>query len=724
MDKSKIKELIIKTKNTLNEEGIKAFLSKSYNYITKRNRGQILARYYKDVLFINGCFLPHPQRYRVDHQIEQLLASNITCDRVNYDKITIDLEKYYRAFVFYRCPMTDEIDKFIDLAKKNNKVVFYDVDDLVIDTSYTNMVGYVKNMKKEDKKVYDNGVKLMAQTLKKCDYAITTTTRLQKELSKYSKEVFINRNVASEKMVELSIMALNETKRKDDKIIMGYLSGSITHNEDFELILPTIKKLLKEEPKLYLKIVGILDIPTEFKDESNKIIIEPFVDWKELPFVISTLDINLAPLVDNIFNEAKSENKWMEAALCKVVTVASDVGAFHESIRDNIDGVLCKTENEWYQKLKKVIKDSEYRKQIAENAHQRVLEEYITTYTGNSLARYVSSKLRKNIRFVLPSTNISGGVNVIIKHCEVLRKHGYDVGIIDMANSNKKEIGDGISVLNASEFSLLGNSGQINTLVASLWSTVGWVQGYSNAINRKYLVQGFETDFSKYGDYARIVANSTYSVGTHFKYITISKWCEKWLKEKYHQEPMYIPNGIDLNLFKYRKRSFKGKIRILVEGNSKDFYKNVDESFRIVEKLDPNKFEIFYLSYNGKPKKWYRVDKFLQAVPHKEVSKIYESCDILIKSSLLESFSYPPLEMMATGGISVVLQNCGNSEFLKDGYNCLFYEKGNLDSAVQAINKIVKDSKLREKLIKNGLETAKKRDWNGIEKTIKKAYFE
>ena len=29
--------------------------------------------------------------------------------------------------------------------------------------------------------------------------------------------------------------------------------------------------------------------------------------------------------------------------------------------------------------------------------------------------------------------------------------------------------------------------------------------------------------------------------------------------------------------------NFKGKIKILVEGNSKDFYKNVDESFKIVE---------------------------------------------------------------------------------------------------------------------------------------------
>ena len=47
-----------------------------------------------------------------------------------------------------------------------------------------------------------------------------------------------------------------------------------------------------------------------------------------LPALISEVDINLAPLVDSIFNRAKSEIKWIEAALVKVPTVASKIGAF------------------------------------------------------------------------------------------------------------------------------------------------------------------------------------------------------------------------------------------------------------------------------------------------------------------------------------------------------------------------------------------------------------
>ena len=69
-------------------------------------------------------------------------------------------------------------------------------------------------------------------------------------------------------------------------------------------------------------------------------------------------------------------------------------------------------------------------------------------------------------------------------------------------------------------------------------------------------------------------------------YITISKWCKTWLMEKYNHDSRFAPNGIFLNSFKEHKRNLnKEKIRILIEGDSSSFNKNVDESFKIVKKL-------------------------------------------------------------------------------------------------------------------------------------------
>ena len=209
------------------------------------------------------------------------------------------------------------------------------------------------------------------------------------------------------------------------------------------------------------------------------------------------------------------------------------------------------------------------------------------------------------------------------------------------------------------------------------------------------------------------------------KFITISRWCQEWLKEEMHHDSQYAPNGIALENFPAVKRDFsKQKIRILIEGNCGVEYKNVDESFKIVEKLDPERFEVWYLSYNAKPKDSYRVDKFFNKVPYEEVGKIYQQCDILLKTSYLESFSYPPLEMMATGGYCVVVPNGGNMEYLVDGENFLLYSLGDIEAGVKAVERLCSDSGLRERLYEGGLKTAQSRSWETCEPDIVKLYME
>ncbi len=713
--------LVEKSINTIKEEGIKSFVQKGTNYIKLRTAKEKVI--YGDILIINGCTLPHPQRYRVDHQVEQLRAAGLYTDRINYEVLTLDKIKYYRGFIFFRCPITPEVKEFITTAKKENKTVFFDIDDLVIDKKYTDTIEFVKNMSKEDKAVYDDGVERMNQTLQMCDYLITTTEGLRDELKQYGKEIYINRNVASERMVELSLNAIKKKEAHED-IIMGYLSGSITHNPDIELIKPALMKLMKKYPNVKLKLVGEIDLPKDFQELKDQIIIEPFMDWEYLPKVIASLDINLAPLEKSIFNEAKSENKWVEASLVKTVTIASNIGAFHKMIKNDKDGVLCENkESDWEKKLEKLITDEEYRKSLAENAYQRVIKENTTIYSSHGIGKFIRQRLKKNIAFVLPTTNISGGVNVVIRHIAMLKRAGYDVTVINMDNNNN-DLESRWGVVRVLKKHKTKYMGHFNTMVASLWATLEFVKKYPNVKNRLYLVQNFETDFADFGKYMRIEANHTYEDDTNVKYLTISKWCENWLRDRFEKESSYAPNGIDLEQFSFKKRDFKGKIKILVEGNSEDYYKNVDESFKIVEKLEKDKYEIHFLSYQGEPKKWYYVDKFMHKVPYQEVGKVYQDADILIKSSILESFSYPPLEMMATGGLVVVAPNGGNTEYIKDNENCLFYEPGNIEEAVEKIELLSKDKRLRDKLIKNGLETAKSREWKKIEKDIVSLYEE
>lgn len=726
-----IKDLAGMTVRSVKREGVKATAKKVYSYIRygkKRveKRGG-LKWLYADVLFINGCYLPSPSRYRVAHQREQLLAKNIVTSEIFYTDLILDLVKRYRMFIFYRCPYTDMIGEFIELAKKYHKHVLFDIDDLLIDESYTKTIDHIKTLSQSEQDLYYNGIRLMQQTLNLCEGAITTTEAMADELKKFVPEVYINRNLASDRMVQLSEEAyeMKQIAEPHSTIDIGYFSGNITHNQDFEMILPAIIKLMENYANVRLCLVGEITLPGELKQFEERVVINKRVNWEQLPELIASVDINIAPLVDTLFNRAKSENKWVEAALVRVPTVASDTGAFARMIQDGKTGILCEnTESAWFVGMESLVKDINYRKQIAQNAYQYVIENCTTIVKSAEFAEYIKKWFTPNIFMVLPQTQIAGGVLVALRHCIFLMKNGYDVTVLNEGNADTKELisfeGNSIPMLNKSEVKIFGS---IDTAVGTLWTTMDFVTTYGNIKNRIYFVQNYETNFYKAGEYFKVKAEQTYlPVVNNVKFITISKWCENWLRDKYHHESLYAPNGIDVKKFSPRKRMFDSKIRILIEGNSNDDYKNVDESFQIVDRLDKDKFEIWYMSYQGKPKSKYYVDKFLHQVPYEKVPDVYRQCDILIKTSILESFSYPPLEMMATGGYVVVVPNGGNIEYLVDGENCMMYPQGDIEKALQCIERLVNDSALRDNLYQRGLETAKARDWSTIEEEIVRLY--
>jgi glycosyltransferase involved in cell wall biosynthesis len=496
-------------------------------------------------------------------------------------------------------------------------------------------------------------------------------------------------------------------------------------------VLPSLVKLLAEHKNLYLKIVGILDLPDELKSFRSRIITVDFMDWRQMPKEIATCDINIAPLKKSIFNEAKSENKWTEASLVKVVTAASSIGAFKTVIKDNETGKLVNNGG-WYDALNELITNKEKRKAMATAAHKAVLSSHTTVNAPSKLTEFIRDRLARNIAFVLPSTDISGGIIVALKHAEILRKHGWDVTLIDAVDKvalkklqRQYDYRLTIPGHNVVMSHKAKTEAYFDTMVATLWSTVPYIKKYPNVKNRLYFVQNFETDFYEPGSgELRFLANATYCDTTNVKYITMSLWCKEWLKERFGKESKYSSNGIELSYFPYRERAFdtNEKIKILIEGDSRSEYKNTDEAFRIVEKLDPEKYEISYLSYRKEPKDWYRVDHFFNRITPEKVGEVYASCDILVKTSLLESFSLPPLEMMATGGLSVVVPNDGNKEYLRDGENCLFYKQGDIADGVSKVEKLVSDSKLRNKLIAGGLETAKRYAWKNMEKDVVKLY--
>jgi glycosyltransferase involved in cell wall biosynthesis len=94
--------------------------------------------------------------------------------------------------------------------------------------------------------------------------------------------------------------------------------------------------------------------------------------------IYAQMDIAIAPLQMNAFNDSKSEIKVAECGRYKVPLIASDVGCYDETIINGKTGYLLPpdaSKNDWVKVLTKCIKNPEHVKEMGENLH-KITEEY------------------------------------------------------------------------------------------------------------------------------------------------------------------------------------------------------------------------------------------------------------------------------------------------------------------------------------------------------------
>jgi glycosyltransferase involved in cell wall biosynthesis len=110
----------------------------------------------------------------------------------------------------------------------------------------------------------------------------------------------------------------------------------------------------------------------------------------------------LAPLAENTFNEVKSELKIIEAGLTKKVLIAQEYGIYKDLIKHGENGILIpksKNVRGWYEAIKKVVNDKEYREMLSSNLYDFVKDKYtLEIVTANRVAWYkeIFEKNKKN----------------------------------------------------------------------------------------------------------------------------------------------------------------------------------------------------------------------------------------------------------------------------------------------------------------------------------------
>lgn len=183
----------------------------------------------------------------------------------------------------------------------------------------------------------------------------------------------------------------------------------------------------------------------------------------------------------------------------------------------------------------------------------------------------------------------------------------------------------------------------------------------------------------------------------------------------------FIHNGI--RLFDSEKSSYARDVfnipqgsKIVVSTGRATYYKGIDFLIRCAHVLVQEKGlkHLYFLHVGDGPDlaDFRKIAADLDVESHfifaglrDDVARILPSCDIGIQASLGEAFSLSILEYMCAGLVTLVPNNCGNSEAVTDQVDGLLYNPGDIDEVVDRIMTLLGDADLFSRLGKAARKT-------------------
>lgn len=153
-------------------------------------------------------------------------------------------------------------------------------------------------------------------------------------------------------------------------IVIGWVGTAPEHIYNLEILASVFKKLLKKTPGLFkFVLIGALQYEKVYALFQSipglNVEVVDSLDWNDpesVPRVIQTFDIGVMPLFNkNEWNLARSSFKPLEYMACGVVAVCSGIGEITHVIQDGVNGYLVDTEDNWVERLEKLISDAKLR---------------------------------------------------------------------------------------------------------------------------------------------------------------------------------------------------------------------------------------------------------------------------------------------------------------------------------------------------------------------------
>lgn len=247
-------------------------------------------------------------RHRCYHFADGLSASGRTARVVHIEDVSSGLVRQFDHIIFHRPKVCRLFEQAISHCQASAATLHADYDDLIFNTELA-----------ESSPLYLNGVRPLNKV---CDYfeanreaagffdnIIVSTRTLAMQFRRVWPDV--SPTVLSNSLPRLFQPPV-KANPKSSHFTVGYFPGSNSHEHDVKMVVDALTGFCMNSKRNRLVIVGRIR-QQEFSALGDFVEFLPFVDYNVYLKLLASVNLSIAPLVDNEFNRSKSAVKLIES---------------------------------------------------------------------------------------------------------------------------------------------------------------------------------------------------------------------------------------------------------------------------------------------------------------------------------------------------------------------------------------------------------------------------
>ncbi|MGH8438746.1 MAG: glycosyltransferase [Pseudomonas sp.] len=298
--------------------------------------------------------------YRVTQPFTELERAGWIQGRINYSTPgTIEVERDKPDTIILQCRyMSSSIEEFERIKRFSNARRVYEIDDYILEVPKKN--DHARKMPSNMRELVTRGIAL-------CDRLVVSTQPLADALSNMHRDIRVVPNMLAPHLW----LGLQSRRQTSLKPRVGWAGGT-SHRGDLELIADVVKELANEVDWVFFGMCPDALRPYVKEFHSG-------VQLEIYPQKLASLDLDLAlaPLETNLFNDCKSNLRLLEYGACGFPVICADTKAYQGYLP--CTRVVGNTPQAWLDAIRMHLADPQASYRQGDQLREAVLRDYVLT---------------------------------------------------------------------------------------------------------------------------------------------------------------------------------------------------------------------------------------------------------------------------------------------------------------------------------------------------------